>query len=168
MREHVQIVNLEHVRGLLAQGTPVLIVAAHQCNWEWFLLALAAELGYPLDAAYKPLINPWAEREMLKLRTRFGARLVPADSLLADILQQRSAVRAICMVADQEPTQGGAQALAALLESRQRLLCWRRGDRAGDPLPGVLWVDAPHRAGQLPRGAHAACGGRQHRDDRRA
>ena len=42
MREHVQIVNLEEVRGLLAQGTPVLIVAAHQCNWEWFLLALAA------------------------------------------------------------------------------------------------------------------------------
>lgn len=104
MREHVQIVNLEEVRGLLAQGTPVLIVAAHQCNWEWFLLALAAELGYPLDAAYKPLVNPWAEREMLALRTRFGSRLVPADLLLADILKQRGTVRAICMVADQEPT----------------------------------------------------------------
>jgi KDO2-lipid IV(A) lauroyltransferase len=104
MREYVQIVNLEQVRGLLAQGTPVLIVAAHQCNWEWFLLALAAELGYPLDAAYKPLVNPWAEREMLALRTRFGSRLVPADLLLADILKQRGTVRAICMVADQEPT----------------------------------------------------------------
>jgi KDO2-lipid IV(A) lauroyltransferase len=104
MREHVEIVHLDHVRGLLAQGTPVLIVAAHQCNWEWFLLALAAELGYPLDAAYKPLVNPWAEREMLKLRTRFGSRLVPADLLLADILKQRGTVRAICMVADQEPT----------------------------------------------------------------
>jgi KDO2-lipid IV(A) lauroyltransferase len=103
-REHVDIANLELIREPLAQGTPVLIVAAHQCNWEWFLLALSAELGYPLDAAYKPLINPWAEREMLKLRTRFGSRLVPADALLPDILQRRQIVRAICMIADQEPT----------------------------------------------------------------
>jgi KDO2-lipid IV(A) lauroyltransferase len=104
LREHVAIANLEVIREPLAQGKPVLIVAAHQCNWEWFLLALSAELGYPLDAAYKPLINPWAEREMLKLRTRFGARLVPADALLPDILQRRQIVRAICMIADQEPT----------------------------------------------------------------
>jgi KDO2-lipid IV(A) lauroyltransferase len=102
--EHVAIANLELVHAPLAEGTPVLIVAAHQCNWEWFLLALSAKLGYPLDAAYKPLINPWAEREMLKLRTRFGSRLVPADALLPDILKRRQIVRAICMIADQEPT----------------------------------------------------------------
>ena len=41
---------------------------------------------------------------MLKLRTRFGARLVAADALLPDILQRRKVVRAICMIADQEPT----------------------------------------------------------------
>jgi Kdo2-lipid IVA lauroyltransferase/acyltransferase len=104
LRERVEIANIELIREPLAHGIPVLIVAAHQCNWEWFLLALSAELGYPLDAAYKPLINPWAEREMLKLRTRFGSRLVPADALLPDILKRRQIVRAICMVADQEPT----------------------------------------------------------------
>ena len=38
-------------------GPPVLLVAAHQCNWEWMLLALSLELGYPLDAAYKPLVD---------------------------------------------------------------------------------------------------------------
>jgi KDO2-lipid IV(A) lauroyltransferase len=104
LSRHVEIANLEVIRQELAAGTPVLIVAAHQCNWEWFLLALSHELGYPLDAAYKPLINPWAEREMFTLRSRFGSRLVPADALLPDILQRRKIVRAICMVADQEPT----------------------------------------------------------------
>jgi len=104
IREHVEIANIELIRASLAQGTPALIVAAHQCNWEWFLLALSAELGYPLDAAYKPLIDPWAEREMLKIRTRFGSRLVAADALLPDILKRRQIVRAICMIADQEPT----------------------------------------------------------------
>jgi KDO2-lipid IV(A) lauroyltransferase len=104
IRRRVRIVNAEAPRALLAQGHSVLLVAAHQCNWEWMLLALSLELGYPLDAAYKPLVNDWAEREMKKLRTRFGSRLVPASQLLADIIQRRGVVRAIAMVADQEPT----------------------------------------------------------------
>ena len=64
----------------------MLLAAAHQCNWEWMLLALSLELGHPLDAAYKPLVDPWAEREMKKVRGRFGCRLIPAKQLLADII----------------------------------------------------------------------------------
>jgi KDO2-lipid IV(A) lauroyltransferase len=104
IRARVRIVNLEEPRALLAQGQSVLLVAAHQCNWEWMLLALSLELGYPVDAAYKPLVNDWAEREMKKLRTRFGSRLVPAQELLPDILKRQGVVRAVAMVADQEPT----------------------------------------------------------------
>jgi KDO2-lipid IV(A) lauroyltransferase len=104
LRGRVRIVNLEAPRSLLAQGQSVLLVAAHQCNWEWMLLALSIELGYPVDAAYKPLVNDWAEREMKKVRTRFGSRLVPAKDLLPDILKRRDVVRAVAMVADQEPT----------------------------------------------------------------
>ncbi|HYM44048.1 MAG TPA: lysophospholipid acyltransferase family protein [Steroidobacteraceae bacterium] len=104
IRRRVHIVNLEEPRALLAQGQSVLLVAAHQCNWEWMLLALSLELGYPLDAAYKPLVNEWAEREMKKLRTRFGCRLVPAQELLPDILKRQGVTRAVAMVADQEPT----------------------------------------------------------------
>jgi KDO2-lipid IV(A) lauroyltransferase len=104
LRRRVCIANLAPARALLAQGQSVLLVAAHQANWEWMLLALSLELGYPLDAAYKPLVDNWAEREMKKLRTRFGSRLVPAQELLPDILRHRDAVRAVAMVADQEPT----------------------------------------------------------------
>jgi len=104
IRGRVRIVNLEEPRALLARGQSVLLVAAHQCNWEWMLLALSLELGYPVDAAYKPLVNDWAEREMKKLRMRFGSRLVPAQDLLPDILKRHDVVRAVAMVADQEPT----------------------------------------------------------------
>jgi len=104
IRRRVRIVNLEEPQGLLARGQSVLLIGAHQCNWEWMLLALSLELGYPLDAAYKPLANEWAEGEMKKLRTRFGSRLVPAKDLLPDILKRHGVVRAIAMVADQEPT----------------------------------------------------------------
>jgi Kdo2-lipid IVA lauroyltransferase/acyltransferase len=104
LRRRVRIVNLEAPRALLAAGQSVLLVAAHQCNWEWMLLALSLELGFPVDAGYKPLVDNWAERQMKKVRTRFGARLVPAKELLADIIKRRDVVRAVAMVADQEPT----------------------------------------------------------------
>ena len=103
-RRRVKILNLDAARALLDSGKPVLLVAAHQCNWEWMLLSLSLQLGYRVDAAYKPLVNPWAEREMLAIRTRFGSRLIAAKGLLADILKHGKDVRAICMVADQEPT----------------------------------------------------------------
>jgi KDO2-lipid IV(A) lauroyltransferase len=107
LRRRVRILNLDLPRSALLRGTPVLMLAAHQCNWEWMLLALSIELGYPVDAVYKPLVNDWAEREMFKIRTRFGARLVPGDRLLCDILQKRNEPRAIAMVADQEPVKSG-------------------------------------------------------------
>jgi len=104
IRRRVRILNIEQPRALLAQGQSVLLVAAHQCNWEWMLLGLTLELGFPLDAAYKPLVDNWAEREMKKVRSRFGSRLVPAKDLLPDILKRRDVARAVAMVADQEPT----------------------------------------------------------------
>ena len=41
LRQRVHIANLDLVRAPLSAGQSVLIVAAHQCNWEWFLLALS-------------------------------------------------------------------------------------------------------------------------------
>src|ERR1700675_859155 len=69
IRRRVRIVNLEAPRALLEQGQP-------------------------LDAPYKQLVDSWAEREMKKVRTRFGSRLVPAQDLLPDIIKRRGLVRA--------------------------------------------------------------------------
>jgi len=103
IRRRVSVVGIEAVREALVAGTPVLLLAAHQCNWEWMLQKVALELGFPLDAAYKPLKNAWAEQEMWKLRSRFGVRMIPGQDLLADILKQGRTPRAIAMLADQEP-----------------------------------------------------------------
>jgi len=103
LERRVKLLNPQLIRDQVARGKPVLLVAAHQCNWEWMLLAFSTQLGVPVDAAYKPLVDNWAEREMLKLRSRFGARLIPAQQLLGDIIQQRNKPRVIAMVADQEP-----------------------------------------------------------------
>ena len=103
MRAHVQIVNLDVARRYLDAGQSVMLVTSHLGNWEWLLHGVTLQLGYPVDAAYKPLHDQWAERLMLQIRSRFGARLVPAKELLADFLRRRGIVRAVAMNADQAP-----------------------------------------------------------------
>ena len=103
LRSRVHLKNLDVVREELDAGRSVLIVAAHQCNWEWMLLAMSLALGHPLDAAYKPLKGKHGERAMRAIRTRFGSNLVPAKELLSSIISKRGQARAIAMVADQEP-----------------------------------------------------------------
>ena len=99
----MRFVNLELLRDAIRSGGPALLLAAHQCNWEWILLGLSRNLGFPVDAAYKPLKNPWADREMCALRNRFGARMVPAARVMRDLLARRSVPRLVALVADQEP-----------------------------------------------------------------
>jgi len=103
MRAHVQVMNLDAARRYLDAGQSVMFVTSHLCNWEWLLQGVTLHLGYPVDAAYKPLHDQWAERLMFKVRSRFGARLVPAKELLADFLRRRGIVRAVAMNADQAP-----------------------------------------------------------------
>jgi Kdo2-lipid IVA lauroyltransferase/acyltransferase len=103
MNAHVRILNVDVARQFLDSGKSVMLVTSHLCNWEWLLQAVALQLGYPLDAAYKPLHDQWAERLMLRVRSRFGARLIPAKELLADFLRRRGIVRALAMNADQAP-----------------------------------------------------------------
>ena len=99
----VRIANLEVPRGYLDAGQSLIFVTSHLCNWEWLLHGVALQLGYPVDAAYKPLHDQWAERLMLEVRSRFGARLVPAKELLTDFMKRRGIVRAVGMNADQAP-----------------------------------------------------------------
>ncbi len=103
MSARVSMLNLPLARGYLDAGQSVMFVTSHLCNWEWLLQGVVLQLGYPLDAAYKPLHDAWAERLMLKVRSRFGARLIPAKELLADFLRRRGVVRAVAMNADQAP-----------------------------------------------------------------
>jgi KDO2-lipid IV(A) lauroyltransferase len=103
LQRRVTLRNPELLRAEIDKGRPVLLLGGHQANWEWMLLGLSTQLGVPVDAAYKPLVDSWAETEMRKLRSRFGARMIPSQELLGDIIRQRHSPRVIALLADQEP-----------------------------------------------------------------
>jgi KDO2-lipid IV(A) lauroyltransferase len=104
LRARMSLPDMLAVHAELARGHPVLVLAAHQGNWEWLLQALALGLGVPFLAAYKPPHSERADRLMLRLRERFGTRMVPGKRLLREVLRRRGSAHAIGMVADQVPT----------------------------------------------------------------
>jgi len=101
LRKRVTIANPEALAGA-GHPRPMMLLGAHQCNFEWMVQRLSLELGERLVALYKPPRNPRTERWLRGLRSRFGARLVAAKSVLQELARMRD-VGAIGMLADQVP-----------------------------------------------------------------
>lgn len=100
----VALTGLEAPRERLRDGGTVMFVTNHHANWEWLLLRLSDELGTPVHALYKPMKSAWADRAFLALRSRFGARMIPAKEIVPAVLQRRAEVKALALLGDQVPT----------------------------------------------------------------
>src|SRR5579862_7770957 len=99
----VTLINREALLREFSAGRSVLLLGAHQCNWEWSLHGVALQLPVLMEAAYKPLHSTAADRQLRLLRTRFGARLLMAKKLLRESMRNRHQVRAVALIADQVP-----------------------------------------------------------------
>jgi len=101
LRDRVTIANPQ-LLAAAGQPRPMLLLGAHQCNFEWMVQRLSLEFGERLVALYKPPRNARTDRWLRGLRSRFGARLVAAKSVLQELARMRD-VAAIGMLADQVP-----------------------------------------------------------------
>jgi len=107
LRSHLQVQHVERVSAETDAGRSVLLLGAHQCNWEWTLQATVLYLGVPVDAAYKPLHAAGFDRELRKLRCRYGAQLIAAKKLVREVLRRRGQLHAVALHADQMPSSSG-------------------------------------------------------------
>src|ERR1700688_3263998 len=107
LRAHMQMHNVERVSAETRAGRSVLLLGAHQCNWEWALQATVLYLGIPIDAAYKPLHAAGFDRELRKMRCRYGAHLIAAKRLVREAVRRRGQLHAVALHADQMPASSG-------------------------------------------------------------
>lgn len=103
LAERVKFVNMGLLNSYVENRTSMYLLAAHQCNWEWLLLAISSQLPLQADVVYKPLKDLAMDDFLLKNRERFGAHLIPKDEALMEILKRRDKLRCICIAADQLP-----------------------------------------------------------------
>lgn len=101
--ERVRLVNPELVLAETAAGRSVVLLGAHQCNWEWLIQAVALQFKVVVNSAYKPLHSARADRMMLALRSRFGVRMIAAKKLWREVVRCRGQVQIVAFMADQMP-----------------------------------------------------------------
>ena len=95
--------NPEVIERYIAEKRPVVVLAAHVCNWEWLLPGTGAQFGIPIDAVYKPLRVASLDAFIRDTRSRFGGKPIPIQSFLFELMRRAGEARAYAMVADQTP-----------------------------------------------------------------
>lgn len=101
--KRVHIKNIELVEGYMKRNQSIMVVATHQCNWEWVLMSGSAQWSYPLDAVYLPLSNKKIDKLMLKTRSRFGGNPIPAQNVISEMKRRQHITVVYGMLADQVP-----------------------------------------------------------------
>jgi KDO2-lipid IV(A) lauroyltransferase len=102
--DRVVINDLSIVEDLKSKNKNYLFVMGHFGNWEWGGQSYQLRHIYEQDVLYHPLKSEFFEWLMLKVRTRFGIRMVPMNTVLKVMVQSRNKVTSTCFIADQTPT----------------------------------------------------------------
>lgn len=105
MERRVVFEGMESINEYYQQQQSIIILAAHQSNWEWLLLAGCLQLPFPVDAIYKKLATKSTDQFMYQLRSRFGGQPIDKNYAARAILKRKNETRAIAIVADQTPSQ---------------------------------------------------------------
>jgi KDO2-lipid IV(A) lauroyltransferase len=77
-RERLHIERLDPALQVGAGCRPLVIVSAHQCNWELVCSAMG-RLGIANASLYTPPSNPLLDRMLLESRKKLNCQLVPRD-----------------------------------------------------------------------------------------
>lgn len=89
--------------GLAGENQSIIIVMGHKGNWEWAGNTFSMKCKHQLYVIYHPLGNAYFNKLMIKMRTRFGTKLIAMKDTFRDMVQNRSHLTATAFIADQTP-----------------------------------------------------------------
>ncbi len=96
--------NVSLLHRLYAQKRHIILVMAHNGNWEWAGNSLMLFTKYRLCAVYKPLKNLFFDRVLYQLRSRFHRKAIPLQRIFKTMLQNQSDLQATVFLFDQYPS----------------------------------------------------------------
>lgn len=85
------------------QNKNTIIVMGHLGNWEWAGNAFALQCKHQLYIIYHPLTNNYFNNLMVKIRTRFGNRLIPMKDTFRQMTKNKNIRSTTAFIADQTP-----------------------------------------------------------------
>lgn len=102
LEKKIQFENLELIDSHMKAGRNVIACLGHCGNWE-MLNFMPYILNHDMYAVYKPLRSGIVNRLMIKLRSRFGMKLIPDKAVVRHILKQDTPPAVYLFLSDQCP-----------------------------------------------------------------
>ena len=96
--------NTPWLEKLYNEQKSIMIIMGHYGNWEWAGPAFTLNTKFQLVVVYRPLSNPYFEKMMTGMRTRFGTQISPVDRTLRDMVANKNKITATAFIADQTAT----------------------------------------------------------------
>jgi KDO2-lipid IV(A) lauroyltransferase len=103
-QERVTFHKAEWLDKLYQEHKSIIIVMGHHGNWEWAGPSFTLNTKFQLVVIYRPLSNPYFEKMMVGMRTRFGTKITPVNQTLRDMVANRKDITATAFIADQTAT----------------------------------------------------------------
>lgn len=100
---HIKVTNPEVIANLLATNKPIILVGAHQGNWELAATRLALEWDFPMTAIYKPVKQQALNQYLKSQRSRFGLDLIPIRHTARGFLKSKDRSVLFLLLGDQSP-----------------------------------------------------------------
>jgi len=95
--------NTEYLDSLFEAKKSFIIVMGHYGNWEWAGPAFTLNTRFQLMVIYRPLSDPYFDKMMSGMRTKFGTRIATVNQTLREMVTNRSKglITATAFIADQ-------------------------------------------------------------------
>ncbi len=88
---------------LAAANKSFVIVMGHKGNWEWAGNTFSLCCKHQLYVIYHPLSNQHFNKLVIRMRTRFGTRLIDMKNTFRDMAKNKAGLNATAFIADQSP-----------------------------------------------------------------
>lgn len=104
LKSHI-VADYSEIEKVLAENDNCHIYLGHQFNWEWANAHIALSLKeVNVIVLYKPLTSKSANNLMLKIRRRFGSKLVASKSMKKEVATFSKNKNVLILAADQNPS----------------------------------------------------------------
>lgn len=101
VKERIRMLNPEVAQRLYEKKQSIILALGHYGNWEWYADALQLYMPHQLVIIYHPLTNPYFDRLMQRMRTRFNMEITTMQQAVRTMLANRDRITATAFVGDQ-------------------------------------------------------------------
>ncbi|MCD4681158.1 MAG: lysophospholipid acyltransferase family protein [Bacteroidales bacterium] len=101
--------NTDILDKLNKKNKSVIGLIGHTGNWEWVCIFSKMVMPYPTFALYKPLSNKFFNKYLLRVRTKFGLKMISSQHAMRHFINNKNELTFTFMAADQTPIESEIQ-----------------------------------------------------------